>query len=94
MRCGIPGLAGQNLRDLECGYLVVPRTCGQQMKDPAQLDAWVTDGIKDYVASLCRFNNYGFKIDAVFTGIKRWTLSSTFFVLFYFNKKFIDTYIS
>lgn len=44
------------LSDLKCGYLVVPRTRGQQMKDPAQLDAWVTDGSKDYVASLCTFN--------------------------------------
>jgi hypothetical protein len=43
------------LTDLKCGYLVVPRTRGQQMKDPAQLDAWVTDGSKDYVASLCTF---------------------------------------
>ncbi len=45
------------LTDLKCGYLVVPRTRGQQMKDPAQLDAWVTDGSKDHVASLCTFNN-------------------------------------
>ncbi len=43
------------LTDLKCGYLAVPRTRGQQMKDPAQLDAWVTDGSKDYVASLCTF---------------------------------------
>ncbi|RYE07295.1 MAG: UTP--glucose-1-phosphate uridylyltransferase, partial [Sphingobacteriaceae bacterium] len=45
------------LPDLKCGYLVVPRTRGQQMKDPAQLDAWVTDGSKDYVASLCVFDH-------------------------------------
>lgn len=25
------------------------------MKDPAQLDGWVTDGSKDFVASLCSF---------------------------------------
>lgn len=43
------------LPGLKCGYLVVPRTRGQQMKDPAQLDAWVTDGSKDYVESLCVF---------------------------------------
>jgi UDP-N-acetylglucosamine pyrophosphorylase len=45
------------LTDLKCGYLVVPRNRGQQMKDPAQLDAWVTDGSKEYVASLCTFKS-------------------------------------
>jgi len=44
------------LNDLKCGYLIVPRLRGQQMKDPAQLDAWVTDGSKDYVESLCDFS--------------------------------------
>jgi hypothetical protein len=43
------------LSDLKCGYLVVPRNRGQQMKDPAQLDSWVTDGSKEYVESLCEF---------------------------------------
>ncbi|RPD45916.1 UTP--glucose-1-phosphate uridylyltransferase [Hymenobacter sediminis] len=43
------------LPDVPCGYLVVPRSRGQQMKDPAQLDAWVTDGSKDHVASLAQF---------------------------------------
>ncbi|MCC9136043.1 UTP--glucose-1-phosphate uridylyltransferase [Pontibacter silvestris] len=43
------------LTDLKCGYVVVPRHRGQQMKDPAQLDSWVTDGSKDYVASLGTF---------------------------------------
>jgi UDP-N-acetylglucosamine pyrophosphorylase len=43
------------LTDIKCGYLVVPRTRGQQMKDPAQLDSWVTDGSKNYVESLCAF---------------------------------------
>lgn len=43
------------LPDIQCGYLVVPRSRGQQMKDPAQLDSWVADGSKDYVAGLCRF---------------------------------------
>jgi hypothetical protein len=43
------------LPDIRCGYLVVSRNRGQQMKDPAQLDAWVTDGSKDYVESLCKF---------------------------------------
>ncbi|MGV3639146.1 MAG: UTP--glucose-1-phosphate uridylyltransferase [Adhaeribacter sp.] len=43
------------LPDIACGYLTVPRLRGQQLKDPAQLDAWVTDGSKDYIASLCHF---------------------------------------
>ncbi|MCC9167496.1 UTP--glucose-1-phosphate uridylyltransferase [Pontibacter harenae] len=44
------------LTDLKCGYIAVPRYRGQQMKDPAQLDAWVTDSSKDYVAALGNFN--------------------------------------
>jgi hypothetical protein len=43
------------LMDASCGYIAVPRLRGQQMKDPAQLDSWVTDGSRDYVASLCSF---------------------------------------
>jgi len=43
------------LSDIKCGYMVVPRLRGQQMKDPAQLDAWVTDGSKDYIAALGTF---------------------------------------
>ena len=44
------------LPDVPCGYIAVPRLRGQQMKDPAQLDSWVTDGSKDYVACLCTFS--------------------------------------
>ena len=43
------------LPDVSCGYLAVPRRRGQQLKDPAQLDAWVTDGSKAYVEGLGRF---------------------------------------
>jgi len=43
------------LQDIQCGYLVVPRLRGQQLKDPAQLDSWVNDGSKDYISSLCAF---------------------------------------
>jgi UDP-N-acetylglucosamine pyrophosphorylase len=43
------------LPDTACGYLTVPRLRGQQLKDPAQLDAWVTDGSKDFITSLCHF---------------------------------------
>lgn len=42
------------LPGVQCGYIVVPRIRGQQLKDPAQLDAWVNDGSKDYVESLCK----------------------------------------
>ena len=45
-----------SLANIKCGYIVVPRFRGQQMKDPAQLDSWVTDGGKDYVLGLCRFD--------------------------------------
>jgi hypothetical protein len=41
------------LPGVQCGYVVVPRVRGQQLKDPAQLDAWVNDGSKEYVESLC-----------------------------------------
>lgn len=44
------------LPDVACGYLVVPRPRGQQMKDPVQLDSWVTDGSKAYVAGLGIFD--------------------------------------
>lgn len=43
------------LPDVRCGYLACPRVRGQQLKDPAQLDAWVNDGSKAYIESLCRF---------------------------------------
>ena len=45
------------LPDVSCNYLVVPRIRGQQLKDPAQLDAWVNDGSRDYVEGLCHFGN-------------------------------------
>lgn len=45
-----------SLNNLKCGYVVVPRSRGQQMKEPAQLDSWVTDGSRDHVASLCKFD--------------------------------------
>ncbi|RRA99092.1 UTP--glucose-1-phosphate uridylyltransferase [Larkinella rosea] len=43
------------LTDVQCGYVAVSRMRGQQLKDPAQLDAWVTDGSKDYIAGLGTF---------------------------------------
>jgi hypothetical protein len=43
------------LSGVQCGYVVVPRIRGQQLKDPSQLDAWVNDGSKDYAESLCKW---------------------------------------
>jgi galactokinase/mevalonate kinase-like predicted kinase len=45
-----------SLRDLPCAFLSVNRRRGQQLKDTAQLDGWVTDGSRDYVESLCAFS--------------------------------------
>jgi hypothetical protein len=42
------------LNNVQCGYVVVPRIRGQQLKDPAQLDSWLNDGSKEYVESLCK----------------------------------------
>lgn len=44
-----------SLPDLPCAFLAVPRLRGQQLKDAAQLDGWVTDGSRDHVESLCAF---------------------------------------
>jgi hypothetical protein len=46
-----------SLPDLDCGFVAVPRQRGQQLKDPAQLDAWLNDGSKQHVASLCDFSD-------------------------------------
>jgi hypothetical protein len=45
------------LTGVQCGYVVVPRMRGQQLKDPVQLDAWVNDGSKEYVESLCKLRS-------------------------------------
>jgi hypothetical protein len=41
------------LHELDCRFVLVPRMRGQQLKDPAQLDAWLRDGSADYIESLC-----------------------------------------
>jgi hypothetical protein len=41
------------LPDLDCRFVVVPRTRGQQLKEPAQLDGWLRDGSAAYTESLC-----------------------------------------
>jgi len=44
-----------SLSEIETQYVVVPRLRGQQLKDPAQLDAWLRDGSASHVASLCEW---------------------------------------
>jgi hypothetical protein len=39
--------------EMPCGYVVVPRARGQQLKDQAQLDGWLRDGSAAHVESLC-----------------------------------------
>ncbi len=41
------------LPDLACRYLIVPRMRGQQLKEPAQLDAWLRDGSAAHTERLC-----------------------------------------
>ncbi|QJW93370.1 UTP--glucose-1-phosphate uridylyltransferase [Frigoriglobus tundricola] len=42
---------------VDCGFVVVPRARGQQLKDPAQLDGWLRDGSADFVSALCAFRD-------------------------------------
>ena len=41
------------LPEMDCGFVVVPRRRGQQLKEVAQLDGWLRDGSADYVEKLC-----------------------------------------
>jgi hypothetical protein len=41
------------LSEFDCRFLLVPRMRGQQLKEPAQLDAWLRDGSAAYTESLC-----------------------------------------
>jgi hypothetical protein len=43
------------LPDVDCGFAVVDRKRGQQLKDQAQLDGWLRDGSATYVESLCEW---------------------------------------
>jgi hypothetical protein len=43
------------LPEIDCGYIVVPRPRGQQLKDQAQLDGWLRDGSASYVEGLCEW---------------------------------------
>jgi hypothetical protein len=42
-----------SLPDLTCRYAAVPRARGQQLKEPAQLDAWLRDGSASEIERLC-----------------------------------------
>lgn len=44
-----------SLPDVRCGFLVVPRRRGQQLKDVAQLDPWLNDGSFEHLRELCDF---------------------------------------
>ena len=44
------------LENTRCAFLAVPRVRGQQLKEPAQLDAWLRDGSAEYVSALCRWD--------------------------------------
>ncbi len=41
------------LPELECRFVAVTRMRGQQLKEPAQLDAWLRDGSAAHTESLC-----------------------------------------
>src|SRR4030095_2235142 len=43
------------LSEWDCRFILVPRSRGQQLKEPAQLDGWLRDGSAAFVESLCAF---------------------------------------
>jgi hypothetical protein len=43
------------LPEVDCRFVAVPRMRGQQLKEPAQLDAWLRDGGAAYAESLCEW---------------------------------------
>lgn len=42
---------------ISCGFLVVPRERGQQLKEVSQLDGWSRDGSLEYVEDICDWGN-------------------------------------
>jgi hypothetical protein len=42
--------------DVAVEFFCVPRQRGQQLKDVAELDGWLREGSRDYVAGLCEFS--------------------------------------
>ncbi len=45
------------LSDVRCGYVVVSRLRGQQLKEQSQLDAWVRDGSAAHIETLCEWRS-------------------------------------
>jgi hypothetical protein len=45
------------LPEMSCGFAVVPRQRGQQLKEPALLDGWLRDGSAAYLESLCEWSS-------------------------------------
>jgi hypothetical protein len=43
------------LAEIDCRFIGVPRSRGQQLKDPSQLDGWLRDGSAAHVVSLCEW---------------------------------------
>lgn len=43
------------LPEIDSRFIVVPRSRGQQLKDPAQLDAWLRDGSAKHIESICEW---------------------------------------
>lgn len=44
------------LQEVDCGFIVVPRNRGQQLKSQAQLDGWLRDGSARYLESICSWS--------------------------------------
>ena len=44
------------LPEANCGYFVVSRLRGQQLKEPAQLDGWLRDGSAKHIESICAWS--------------------------------------
>jgi UTP--glucose-1-phosphate uridylyltransferase len=45
------------LPEVECGFALVPRKRGQQLKEPALLDGWLRDGSAAHLDSLCDWDS-------------------------------------
>ena len=44
-----------SVENVDCSYFVVPRSRGQQLKDPAQLDEWSRDSSAAHLDSICQW---------------------------------------
>ena len=42
-----------SLPEIDCGFFIVPKVRGQQLKQQAQLDGWLRDGSAEKIESLC-----------------------------------------